>query len=85
VFERLTQMPVEERFDLVVATNVLVYYDVFEQALALSNAAAMLRPGGLVVTNTAVLPTTPIRPEAGYLRIVYSPRQHDHFFWYQRR
>ena len=35
-----------ERFDLIVATNVLVYYDAFEQALALANIASMLRPGG---------------------------------------
>ena len=51
----------DERFDLIVATNVLVYYDVFEQALAAANVAAMLRPGGVFVTNTAVLPTAPLR------------------------
>ncbi len=34
-----------------VATNVFVYYDAFEQALALENAAAMLKPGGLLLTN----------------------------------
>lgn len=39
------------QFDLVVATNVLVYYDVFEQALAGSNVASMLRRGGLLITN----------------------------------
>lgn len=40
-----------DRFDLMVATNVFVYYDAFEQALALANAAAMLKPGGLLLTN----------------------------------
>ncbi len=40
-----------DRFDLMVATNVFVYYDAFEQALALRNAAAMLKPGGLLLTN----------------------------------
>jgi len=84
VFERLTPMTPDERFDLIVATNVLVYYDVFEQALALANAASMLRPGGLVLTNTAVFPTPPMKGSAGYLRVVYRSRQHDHFFWYQR-
>jgi hypothetical protein len=39
-------------FDLIVATNILVYYPPFEQALALSNVAAMLTPGGLFLTNT---------------------------------
>ena len=47
------------RFDLVVATNVLVYYEPFEQALAVSNMAGMLRTGGLLLTNQPVpLPTT---------------------------
>src|SRR5262249_51901445 len=31
-----------EQFDLVVATNIFVYYDVFEQSLALSNVARMI-------------------------------------------
>ena len=34
-----------ERFDLIIATNVLVYYDVFEQSLALANLATMMRRG----------------------------------------
>ena len=40
-----------ERFDLIVATNIFVYYDVFEQGLALANAGAMLKAGGLLLTN----------------------------------
>jgi SAM-dependent methyltransferase len=46
-----------ERFDLIVATNVLVYYDAFEQAMALANIASMLKPGGLFLTNYAVAPS----------------------------
>lgn len=42
----------ERPFDLIIATNILVYYQPFEQALALTNVAAMLRPGGLFLTNT---------------------------------
>lgn len=40
-----------EAFDLVVATNVFIYYDVLEQALALSNIAAMLKPGAFLLAN----------------------------------
>jgi hypothetical protein len=40
-----------ERFDLIVGTNIFVYYDAFEQMLALENAGAMLKPGGLLLTN----------------------------------
>jgi hypothetical protein len=51
VLERLTP-GAGAPFDLIVATNILVYYEPFEQALALANVAAMLRPGGLFLTNT---------------------------------
>jgi hypothetical protein len=40
-----------EAFDLVIATNVFIYYDRFEQALALSNVEAMMRPGALLLAN----------------------------------
>jgi hypothetical protein len=39
-------------FDLVVATNILVYYDHFQQALAMSNIARMMNAGGIFVSNT---------------------------------
>jgi hypothetical protein len=41
-------------FDLVVATNILVYYDHFQQALAMSNIARMMNAGGIFVANTAL-------------------------------
>jgi SAM-dependent methyltransferase len=58
VFQRL-ELRSDEQFDLIVATNVLVYYDVFEQMLALANIARMLRPGGMFLSNDllAHLPT----------------------------
>jgi SAM-dependent methyltransferase len=38
-------------FDLIVATNVLSYFDDRQLALALSNIAALLRPGGFLLHN----------------------------------
>ena len=75
----------DERFDLVVATNVLFYYDVFEQALAAANVAAMLKPGGLFVTNTAILPTPPLNASASYLRVAHTAERYDEMFWYRRQ
>ena len=51
-------------FDLVIATNVFIYYDVLEQALALSNVEAMLRPGGFLLANFSApnLTSLTIRP-----------------------
>ncbi len=57
VLER-RNLPVADRFDLVVGTNIFVYYDAFEQALALENAGAMLKTGGLLLTNDR-LPEVP--------------------------
>jgi SAM-dependent methyltransferase len=71
-------LPEGERFDLVVATNVLLYYDTFEQTLALDAIAAMLRPGGVLLTNDAVLevPEVPMRSH-GYVSVAFSDREGD--------
>ena len=49
VTERLTGLP----FDLVIATNILPYFDDQQLALAASNIAAMLAPGGVFLHNEA--------------------------------
>lgn len=76
----------EAGFDLIVATNVLVYYDPFEQALALSNIAAMLRPGGFFVTNYLVTPRAPLGATADLITPVFWDRQQngDTMFAYRR-
>jgi len=86
VIERLV-LPEARRFDLIVATNILVYYSPFEKALALANVAAMLRAGGLLLSND-VLPEVkgiPIRP-AGATSVAYSasPDDSDKVMWYRR-
>jgi chemotaxis methyl-accepting protein methylase len=43
-------------FDLMIATNVFVYYDILEQALAMSNVESMLRPGAYLLANVAAPP-----------------------------
>ena len=47
VTERLHEKP----FDLIVATNILPYFDDTQLALALANIASMLAPGGLFLHN----------------------------------
>ena len=76
-----------EGYDLIIATNILVYYDVFEQSLALANIQRMLRPGGLLLSNNALLelPGSQMR-SVGYESVAYSdrPDDGDHIVWYQR-
>jgi len=50
VFQRLP-LPADGRFDLIIGTNIFLYYAGFEQSLARVNVAAMLQPGGLLLSN----------------------------------
>lgn len=80
-------LPEAERFDLIVATNVLVYYDAFEQSLALANIASMLRPGGLFLTNYAVTPSAQMDALPEQTTAVFFDGQGngDSIFFYRRR
>lgn len=89
VLQRLEPLAADERFDLIIATNILIYYDVFEQSLALANVAKMLRPGAFLLSNnspTFIPPTTPMAV-VGYTDVVYSdqPDDKDRLLWYLRR
>jgi hypothetical protein len=72
-------------FDLVVATNVFVYYDKLDQSLAFAGIEAMLRPGGFFLTNNAIveLPTSNLRA-VGFTTVQHSREKIDHLFWYRR-
>jgi len=50
VYQRL-DLSSEQAFDLVIGTNIFVYYGEFEQLLARANVAAMLKPGGHLLSN----------------------------------
>ena len=87
VMQRLELAPAE-RFDLIIATNILIYYDAFEQSLAMTNVQEMLQPGGFLLANNA-LPEYPFLPlhAIGYVTAVYFDRPNggEHMVWYQRK
>lgn len=86
VLQRL-DLAAGQQFDLIIATNILVYYGVFEQSLALANIEKMLRPGGFLLSNNALLELPVIRMRSvDYETAVYSDRANDgdHIVWYQR-
>lgn len=85
VTERLESQAESEPFDLVVATNVFIYYDTFQQALAVMNIGRMLRAGGSLVSNQAVRPVPPMISTVGHEAVAFSDRQFDHLFWYRRQ
>jgi SAM-dependent methyltransferase len=81
------QLPGDGKLDLIIATNVMVYYEPFEQALALQNIAGMLRPGGMLLSNNALpeVKGVPMHPVGG-TSVAYSedPDDGDHVLWYKR-
>jgi len=83
-FDRSATKP----FDLIIATNVLIYYDAFEQALALRNIATLLKPGGFFLTNDWLphVSQVPMR-SMGYTPVRYgeSGDWGDNVFWWQRQ
>lgn len=81
------QLAEAEKFDLIIATNIFVYYDIFDQSLAMLNVERMLRPGGMMLSNNALLELPFFRVRsAGYHTTVYSEREDDgdHIVWYRR-
>jgi len=52
-------VPPEQRFDLIIGTNIFLYYGGFEQSLARVNVAAMLKPGGYLLSNDKLQDTVP--------------------------
>jgi hypothetical protein len=50
VFQTLT-LPADKQFDLVIGTNIFVYYASLEQSLARANIGSMVRPGGFLISN----------------------------------
>jgi hypothetical protein len=82
VLERMN-LPEADRFDLMVGTNIFIYYDAFERSLALENAGAMLKRGGLLLTNDRLteVPGGSMRL-AGVTDVQYN---HDAVGWYRKR
>ena len=82
VLERI-HLPEADRFDLMVGTNIFIYYDAFERSLALENAGAMLKRGGLLLTNDR-LPEVPggSMRQAGLTDVQYN---HDSVGWYRKQ
>jgi hypothetical protein len=80
VLERLTLAPAD-RFDLIVGTNIFLYYDAFEQSLALENAGAMLKPGGFLLTNDQL----PEVPGGSMHQAGVTDARYDTVGWYRKQ
>jgi len=65
IVAQTADFPAGQGFDLVIATNVLVYYDRFQQAIAMANIARLMNPDGIFLCNS-VLPAQH-NPQLAYL------------------
>jgi len=75
-------------FDLIIGTNIFVYFGKFEQALARLNMALMLGPGGFALSNDR-LPGSAVDGLADSLQTTQifarNPDRTEYMFTYQRR
>ena len=84
VLQRLEPLAPGEWFDLIIATNLLVYYDVLERSLALANVEKMLRSGGLFLANNSTPVILPASMDSvGFSDTVFSGRvnDRDRIYW----
>jgi hypothetical protein len=79
-------LPPDKQFDLVIGTNIFVYYDSFEQSLARANLATMIKPGGFLITNEA-LAGNALTQLANSLetKIQVSPTDTEYMYTYARQ
>ena len=87
VFQTLA-LPPDKQFDLVIGTNIFVYYGGLEQSLARANLATMIRPGGFLLTNEALPGTAPTKLADSLktsVPIAKSPAITDYMYGYVRQ
>jgi hypothetical protein len=86
VFQTVT-LPAEKQFDLVIGTNIFVYYGSLEQSLARANIGVMIKPGGYLISNE-LLPDKAPSNLADSLKttipIVSTPQLTEYMFTYAR-
>jgi hypothetical protein len=91
VLQRIEPASREDQFDLVLATNLLIYYDVFEQSLAMANIARMLDASGVFLSNDRMIELPGGRlSTAGHTSTIYlkAPgfgERGDRIDWYRHR
>ncbi len=87
VFQHLV-LASKQGFDLIIGTNVFVYYGEFDQSLARLNMALMLNPGGFILSNDKLAgsPADGLTDSLQTLQIVArNPYRTDYMFTYKHR
>jgi hypothetical protein len=88
VFQHLAATDPDQKFDLIIGTNIFIYYAAFEQSLARANLAGMLNPGGFALTNDLLADNAPSHLEEAHRTIVEISSQaqvFDRIYCYRRQ
>jgi hypothetical protein len=87
VYQRMPISAPDQQFDLIIGTNIFIYYGDFDQSLARANLASMIRPGGYLLTNTLLankVPSKLVAAPGTTIQIATTPSITDHIFSYRR-
>jgi hypothetical protein len=77
-----------DKFDLIIGTNIFVYYGAFEQSLARSNLASMMKPGAFLLTNDLLADAVPshlVEQMRTQSILSVQPPISDYIFCYRRQ
>lgn len=88
VFQHLPSGDPDQQFDLIIGTNIFIYYGAFEQSLARANLSAMLKPGGFVLTNDMLADKAPSELQEAHrttIDVRTEPQIIEHLFCYRRQ
>lgn len=88
VFQRMTGTSPNQKFDLIVGTNIFIYYGAFEQSLARSNLSAMLNPGGFALSNDLLADKAKDKLQMVHqtdIEVRSDPQIIEHVYCYQRQ
>ncbi len=88
VFQRAAAIGGEEKFDLIIGTNIFIYYGPFEQSLARANLAAMLKPGGVALSNDLLADQAPSELDLAHtttIEVATDPQIIERVYAYERQ
>jgi hypothetical protein len=79
-------LPPDKQFDLIIGTNIFVYYDSLDQSLARANLGTMIKPGGFLITNEGLAGGAPSKlADSLQTKIVIAPSVTDYMYTYVRQ
>jgi hypothetical protein len=85
VFQTVS-LPPDKQFDLIIGTNIFVYYDSLDQSLARANLGTMIKLGGFLITNEALAGNAPSQlTDSLQTKVEVAPSVTEYMYTYARQ